>query len=295
MTRRKKIGILGGVVLALFVIGMLLINTILSAGTRLALVQGGEYALGVPTEVDDVDLRIFRGRARIQGLRIANPPGFEKPNFLEAGRIEARVRWSTVLSPPVEVEYAETWDLFLDLDQRGEKANYDILAAHASKAFPSDPAETDPAPAEPPEADAEAGASTVVIDRLTLTRIKVRMATEEDIIQASIPQIELKNVGGEEGVTVSQLNVVIVQAIVDSILENPRMMPKLMRRQLGAWRRKIDVGSYGGKTIGVLTSTTEKVSGKILDVGKDLEKGIEGAAGRLGGSLFGEPETKPKE
>ena len=69
-----------------------------------AIQRGGSAALGVDVSVDFVRLSPFDGKLRLNGLDIANPPGFDSNRFLRVGSGRIAADLGTVEEEVVEVQ-----------------------------------------------------------------------------------------------------------------------------------------------------------------------------------------------
>lgn len=190
---------------------------------------GGSYALGVDTTVRSVDVGLFRGTVAVDGLRIANPQGFEGPTFLtmEDGRTTIAIR--TLRQEVVRIPTLHLSDVDVTLIRRADgSANYQAILDHIERL--SRPDTPDRAPGEPER--------RLIINELILRDITIHadIAGPEILTEVTgqrggaitipIPEIRLEDVGrtGEgvagSGVTLSELAAVIVEAILAAAIQH---------------------------------------------------------------------------
>ncbi len=261
--------ILLGLVALLVVIGLGVFLFVDSLAAQ-AIERGGSYALGVPTELGSADIGMFSGEFGLQGLRVANPPGFERPDFLalESGRLE--VTLGSLMSDRVTAPLLELQGIGLDLERNEKGTNYGLILENLER-FESGEA--------PPPEEEEAGGKTFVIDRLVVRDIQAHVdllpaggqATE---LTLSIPEIVMEDLGSD-GLTASQICALVVKTLLTAAIRaGAGVLPDDLLKDLR------------GRLQGLESVAFEIPGGVVEDVKGALEdaaKGIGGEAGKAVG------------
>src|SRR2546422_2020741 len=126
---RRLLKILGGLFL-LLVLGAVTAFFFLDWIAKKGVERGGAYALGVDTRVKDLDVHPFAGRCSLESLRIANPPGFQSPIFMEMQSGDLAVDLRSLLTETVTVPNLEIKGVDLILERAGGRSNYSVILEH---------------------------------------------------------------------------------------------------------------------------------------------------------------------
>jgi hypothetical protein len=175
-----------------------------------AIEQGGEYALGVETDVGFVSVRPIAGRFGLGGLTVSNPDGFETSHFLqlEGGELELRLR--SLTDDPIVIPRLELRGIHLNLEQRQGQTNYGIILDHIG-GFESSGDDV-----------AEQGATNVVLEEVVIGDVAAHVqllpvAGKLSAVDIEVPDIRLQNIGsGGEGVP--QILAVLTRAVLESVV-----------------------------------------------------------------------------
>ncbi len=98
-----------------------------------AVQQGGEYALGVPTTVDTVNLSLLGGSLRMETLSVANPAGYKSDHLVRTGRFDLAVQPGSVLTDTVRIPTFELSGLDLNIEGKGLISNISAVLDHVKK------------------------------------------------------------------------------------------------------------------------------------------------------------------
>ena len=82
------------------VVAVFAIDSLAKSGLETA----ASYALDVDTTVEDLSLSLIGGRLEMDGLRIANPPGFSSEHLMKSGQFALQLKTATLFSDPAEAE-----------------------------------------------------------------------------------------------------------------------------------------------------------------------------------------------
>lgn len=209
-----------GFVLVLLVIGgvvfaVMNINSLAKAGIE----KGGTYALGTNTTLQSANVGILGGTFAMNGLNVANPPGYKAPSFLSLGSGGVAVSFNSLSKPVVELPKLSLDNLNVALEKSGGKANFNVILDHIKKV-------ADQAGGSGGSGGSSSGGDKkFVVNELSLTNIKISVdliGGPADLTKVNIPidEIKLTNVGktgtgvGGTGVTMSQLASIIVEAVL---------------------------------------------------------------------------------
>jgi hypothetical protein len=209
-----------GFVLVLLVIGgvvfaVMNINSLAKAGIE----KGGTYALGTNTTLQSANVGILGGTFAMNGLNVANPPGYKAPSFLSLGSGGVAVSFNSLSKPVVELPKLSLDGLNVALEKSGGKANFNVILDHIKKV-------ADQAGGSGGSGGSSSGGDKkFVVNELSLTNIKISVdliGGPADLTKVNIPidEIKLNNVGktgtgvGGTGVTMSQLASIIVEAVL---------------------------------------------------------------------------------
>lgn len=117
------------VIIALLVV-VLRINGIAKAGIE----RGGEYALGVPTAVDKVDISLLGGTVGLEGLQVSNAPGFDPaPYLMRNTKFNFGINTGSIMSDTIEVDLIELDGLDFYIVKKDGKDNIKPILDHLKK------------------------------------------------------------------------------------------------------------------------------------------------------------------
>jgi hypothetical protein len=277
------------VVLVLLIIGigvgLYYLDTLLKRGIE----NGGSAALGVPTQVDVAHLGLFTGELSLKKFQVANPEGYSAPHFMTIGNLDAAVTLNSLTKDTIEVPYLKLTDVYVSLEKKENKANYDVILANIKefqKQFKSSATEKTPGQ---PGTQASSSSKRFVIKEISIKNVKVDAQVKtlggllgSSTMRVEIPEIVVKNVGTEEGnaVAIEEVTGVVTAAVLKAVLEQGGgVLPPEIARGLGAGLGAL--GGLGGGTVQVIGTVGKGVldgTGKLIEgTGKalgDIGKGI---------------------
>ena len=273
MSRAKKI--LAGVIVGLIIVigGLYMsIDTIAASVLR----SEGTSVLGVKTQVESVKLGLFRPSTSIRGLTIANPEGFDKPDFLHVDRAEISATVGTMLSADIQVPLVAIDGLTLDIEQINDKLNVDVIVdhvkqqAHASKSPDTGADDND---------DVKLNIARLEIRNITLMASGRIVNLAGGTLDTTIPSFTMDNVGtnSDDGELSGQIVSLALSILLQHIADNP--VKGLSSAAVGTMAsaldaipglRQIGVSSAMLKVNAGLNKGLEKATGGVKDVGKAL-------------------------
>jgi len=244
----------------------------------------GTAVLGVQTSVSSVGLGVFSSETSFSELTIANPEGFEKPNFIEIREASLGAGLGTLVSSDIEIPLVTITGLTVDLEQIDGRMNASIIVKNV---------DTNTATPDDKDDPMSFNIKKLVITDIHLTASGSIVNIAGGKLDTKIPRLELTNLGTKtDGDQLShQLISMMLGVLMKHIAENP--IQGLSGVAVGTVLTAIEnipvLGSSGpaGKISDVL-----KGAGSGLTEGvKDLGKGLNGVGERLG-DLLGEGDKK---
>lgn len=236
-------------------VALSMVDRIAKAGVE----QGGTYALGVKTTLDNISVAVFSGQCEMAGLTVANPEGFENDRFL--GLIAGQVAVSlgslagdTVVAPTLTLTGVDVY-----MEKRGGRANYEVILENLKK-FES----------KSGKAPHEESGKKFMIEQALIRNINIHIDIDMPPVNTTIPieQIGPFAIGTDtdNGALLADVTNTIVKALFKSIVQDlGDVLPDLVD-DLG---KQLDALSNIGD-IGV------KIVDQVLDKKWDLKKHVEG-------------------
>ncbi|MFZ4429354.1 MAG: hypothetical protein ACOYPS_03260 [Phycisphaerales bacterium] len=101
--------VLAAVVLAVLLAGgVILLLSQVDRVAKVAIEQGGTFATGTQTTVNDVSIGLFSGKFGLSGLSIANPEGFKSPAFMSLGSGGVDLSLASLSGSTIEVRVSRS-------------------------------------------------------------------------------------------------------------------------------------------------------------------------------------------
>ncbi|MDX2480519.1 MAG: AsmA family protein [Desulfuromusa sp.] len=261
-----------------------------------AIEQGGEMALGVPTNLDAVHISLLGGEASLNGLQIANPSGFKAQTFMQLGQGEIAVSLGSLLGDTIKVPQVKLSNIRINLEQSGKKNNVEPILARA-KSMSSQKGTSAPQPA------AKDG-KKFIIEYFLLDDVQVD-ASLDLLGQASsvnlvLPKIELRNLGAEEqGLPMPELIQKVVQAVLSAVQNSSGQLSPALAKLLAGELGGLDdiktevIGQATAQVEKTVKDVQEKVAEQLpADLPPEVDKAVNEKAGDLlkgvGGLLGGD-------
>ncbi len=172
----------------------------------------GPQVAGVPVRLASFSVSPFTGRLRLKGLVVGNPPGFKTPSALEVGEVRVSVRLGTLLSDRVVVK---------EILVKGASATYETGPGGSNVAVISRRVDAVSGPG-PSAAKGKAGgrARTLRILDFRFTGASVRLSARllgGHAVTLEMPDIHLKDIGGEQGTTPAKAAAQIAAAVSSGV------------------------------------------------------------------------------
>lgn len=274
------------------VVGVVVLLVVAVAGALLmidsiakrAVQQGGEYALGVPTTVETLNLSLVGGSLKMNTLNVANPEGYKSDHLMRTGKFHLAVQPGSVLTDTVRIPTFELDGLDLNIEGQGLKTNIAQILDHVKKMGGGDSAAQ---PQQPAQSQDNGGGKKVVIDRVQIRGVVAHVLLPVPGMQpltVNVPMIELKNVGGDKPINVAELIGQLMPAIVAAVLEQGKgIIPGDMLAGLQADVAGT-VAALGGQATQMVQQATAAATAQL---GGAVQQVTQGAAQQAQGALDG--------
>lgn len=256
--------------------------------------QGGEMALGVPTNLEDVHISLFGGEASLRGLQIANPPGFKSQGFMGLGQGRVAISLASLMTDTVKIPRVQLSNIRINVEQSGNKNNVEPILARA-KSMGGKKGTPAPQPAT------QKG-KKFIVEYFVLEDVQVD-ANLDFLGQASkvnlvLPKIELHNLGAEEnGLSMPELVQKVVQAVLSAVKNSSGQLSPALARFLSGELGGLDdiktevIGQAKVQMEKKVEELQKKVKEQVpVDLPPEVDKVVDEKAGDLFkdvGSLLG--------
>lgn len=201
MIRKIVLWVATGLLAVLLVAGVLL-GFFLDSLIRNGIETFGPQVARVAVNVADVDLSLFTGRARVDGLVVGNPSGSRSPHALSVNSTRVSVRLSSVLSRRVVVEGIHVEGLEVTYEGGPGSNNLTRILANVE-------ANNRGAPRQQQGPDRR-----FYVRELALRGGRITMASASGpALTIPLPDIHLKELGRENGLTAGELAQHVLAAI----------------------------------------------------------------------------------
>jgi len=182
-----------------------------------AVEAGGEYALGVETSLASAEVGLTHGRCELNKYKIDNPEGFEQDNFLTINKFIFDIETGSIFDDAVVIDSFIVDGLVLNLEQNDAKGNYKQILDHIKKLDMNESSEEE---------------SKVIIKKasfseLTLNTALTIMGKKQQEGSYTVEGFELNNIGGDEGMTTSQLTAFLVKTLINKALSSGKLPANL--------------------------------------------------------------------
>ncbi|MCF6179226.1 MAG: AsmA family protein [Geopsychrobacter sp.] len=260
--------VLGAILVLLITIGggvyYLLSN--LDGLVKSAIETYGSQATHTAVRVDAVKIGLKDGSGAILGLKVANPAGFSAAQAFSLGEISTQVDLKALSEDLVVIDHIRVIapDIFFELNQAGQN-NLEQLKKNLSSGG------TDSSTLSPNTQTRESEMRLLIREILfTGGKIHASVVPLGKKYELQLPTISLKNIGGKNGATPSQITAQVVKALSD------RALAEIKKQGIDQYRKKLE-----GKVNKRLNAEQQKLEQKLNDkVGKEV-------GGQVGDALKG--------
>jgi hypothetical protein len=244
----------------------------------------------VETRLAEASIGLTSGQFGLEGLTVANPPGFELPSFLELRSAHLELPLSKLLEDEITIPALTLEGIVLDLERNASGTNYGLILENLER-FES--TETPPVEEEPTEPG-----KTFTLQRLVIRDVRATvnlLPAGGDLTKLSlaIPEIAVEDVG--TGMTLSQISAVVVKLLIQAAIQSGGgVLPADLLADLkGRMEGLEDIAHEQLQSeLGKLEDSLQEQAEKL---GPEAQKALEEASKQLGGQLEGLLPKKKKE
>ncbi len=227
----KIAAIVAGIVVVIIIGVAILLMRNLDSIVADAIETYGSQATGTAVSVDSVKIELREGRGTVRGLSVANPEGFAEPNALTWGEVTIDIDPASVTSPPYVVDEVrvEAPIASLVINERGEMNLREIQQRlqRGQKAGK----EGGQKAGQQEEAGSSGESPRLKIRSFAFERGEVQVHTAEvggKDVRVDLPPLVLKNLGGRDGATATEIGRQILTAYTEQILRT------VAKREIGS-------------------------------------------------------------
>lgn len=234
----------------------------------------GPQLLGVPVQIEHVDVKTWRGRAVLRGVAIGNPEGFETPQMFELGELRIVLSLTTLLTDTVHIHELSIRDPRVTYELRGRQSNIGVLLDGLEKSAG--------------EAE-ETPARKIIVDRFLFEGGRLGFSTiltGGRAVTVPLPTIELQDLGKRSGGLAGvELALQITRSIATSIASG---VVEASGQLVGSGAELLKQAASGGTDAllgiaGGATGLAGEVAGTVGTAGRRATE----SAGRAIDSLLG--------
>lgn len=178
-----------------------------------AVEDGSTRAFGTPVSVGGVRLGLMDASFTMRGYEVSNPGEFQSPHLFSIGDAELAVGYGGLGRQKIVADRLAVDGVGLNLEMSGGGTNFGPVLRHLREL-----------------SGGGGGKSTgprFVIREAELRGIQASVDVPGFKQTVDVPPVRLENVGGEDGVWMSQLAGIILGAVLDRAAESGKLPPEL--------------------------------------------------------------------
>jgi hypothetical protein len=268
MKKRNVVLSIVGSVLALLVVAVLVAWAMIDSLAKQAVQEGGQYALGVPTKVNSVNLSLLGGSLQMETLGVGNPAGYSSPHLMRAGRFHLALSPGSVFSDTVVVPVFELDGLDVNIEPKTLTNNIAVVLDHLKKLGGESSAAHQPQAPAPKE---KPSGKKVRVDKVVIRNVVAHVILPIPAVKplvVKVPAIELNNVSSDSGISIDQLIGRLVPAVLASILESGKgIIPQDLLASLNTDLANT-VNAIGGQAAQLVQQGASQASAQVQQAAK---------------------------
>jgi uncharacterized protein involved in outer membrane biogenesis len=205
----KKSFIIGALVVLLAAGLLVSVLTNLDTIVKAAIERYGSQATKTQVRVSSVTIELASGRGILDGLSVANPPGFTSPNIFLLKQVSLKISVKSLSGSPLVIDQVRVSgpQVFFDINRSGN-TNIEALKKNLKSAEGVSAGRT---------ANGKGKEVRLVIKKFIFengtVHVQVPHPDEKSIV--NLPRLELTGIGGNDGVTAAQAAKVIATALAE--------------------------------------------------------------------------------
>ena len=231
-----------------------------------AIEQGGEMALGVSTNLDNVHISLFGGEASLSGLQIANPPGFKSQVFMGLGQGDVAISLGSLMGDTVKIPRVQLSNIRINVEQSGKKNNVEPILARA-KSMGGKKGKAAPQPVAKKD-------KKFIVEYFSLEDVQINASLDflgqVSKVNLVLPKIELRNLGVEEnGLPMPELVQKVVQAILSAAQNSSGQLSPALAKLLAG-----ELGGLDDIKTEVIGQAKAQVEKQVEDLQKKIQEQV---------------------
>lgn len=264
MKTTSKVLLALGIIAVIVAAGLYFLLANLDRIVAAAIEKYGSEATATKVRVSSVRINLRGGEGAIRGLSIGNPAGFATSNALQLETIAVAVDTGSVTRDPVVIDKVTISEprITYEINTAG-LSNINVIRKHLE-------GKRDKAP--PGKKSADGGGKKIVIRSLVVEKGEISIqvaALSGKPLTASLPRIELRDLGGKGGDSPGDIASQILGPLMD---------------QVALAASRTGIGQYLGKEAGEIRKALEEKAQEKLGIpAEDAAKGAEEAVKKLFG------------
>jgi hypothetical protein len=246
---------------------------------RKAIEEGGSHALGVETSLESAGIGLFSGLFTLDGLAVANPPGFSEPEFFRLRSGELQLPLSALMEETITIPSLVLEGITIDLERNSKGTNYGQLLEHLEGITAGGSSD------EPTDTS---DSKTFLLQELVIRDVRANVnllpaGGELTKMSVSVPEIRVE--GLSNALTLPQLCALVVTTVVRAAANAGQgLLPDDLMKDL---RGRLDgiedlAHARANEEIDELEGRLQE---KAKELGPEAEKAVEGATNKLKGLL----------
>jgi|ERR1051325_11623659 uncharacterized protein involved in outer membrane biogenesis len=200
--------------IVLLVLGLVAAGLFLDGAVKSGIEMVGSRLTKVQVELHSVRLSLFSGSGKIEGLVVANPPGFKTPSAINVGTASLALEAKSLLTDKVIIKSIEVEGPEITFDTDLKSNNLSTLLANLKETSGG-------TGQEPATASQKAKESKKLeVDEFLIRGAKIRVSLSVlggKSGSKGLPEIRLHDLGkGPEGITAAELTRQVLEVVLDT-------------------------------------------------------------------------------
>lgn len=208
----KILGWLLVILIAFVALSVYLTASNLNSIVKQVVEQVGSETLQTRVTLREADIQLLEGKARLSGLVIENLPNYTAPNLFEMETVAVALNLEAMADKLVDISDVRIEGIRVTAEQVGTSTNIQALMDNLPESSSSG------AEPQPPAGDEGGSDLRFRIGEFVFAESSAELITEKwGVQQLNIPAIELRSIGGDQGVPPEELANAILQPLIKRV------------------------------------------------------------------------------
>ncbi len=175
--------------------------------------------VGVPVNIENVELSVLSGEGSVTGLTVANPPGYSADSAFKMTEIAFDLDIISAITRPLRISHLliDSPRVNLEVKEAFNSNLKDIVSISQSRQ--SSPLEnTGEVGAENSVTQGESNSYPIAIEKLEIRNLQFKVSRGNDNWEGSLELIEMHNLGGGQGMSAGDLSYLVLKKITTDVL-----------------------------------------------------------------------------